>query len=102
MENEKNLIPGIILDAPALFESGENTLCDFTVFIKADENTRIKRIMKRDNITEEDAKKRVRAQYADSFFEKRSDLVVENFENCDIIECVSQILNFSNSKKVNK
>lgn len=101
-ENEKNLIPGIILDAPALFESGENTLCDFTVFIKADENTRIKRIMKRDNITEEDAKKRVRAQYADSFFEKRSDLVVENFENCDIIESVSQILNFSNSKKVNK
>lgn len=97
-ENEKKLVSGIIIDAPALFESGENELCDFTVFIKADEVQRIKRIMKRDDITEEDAKKRVRAQYADGFFEKRSDLVVENFENCDIIEAVSQILNFADEK----
>lgn len=101
-ENEQKLISGIVLDAPALFESGENALCDFTVFVRADEAVRIKRIMKRDGITEEDAKKRVRAQYADGFFEKRSDLVVENFENCDIIEGVSRIFNFADDKNANK
>ena len=49
---------GVIIDAIALFESGEDKLCDFTVAVIAPKEIRLERIMSRDNITEEKANKK--------------------------------------------
>ncbi|MBR5527760.1 MAG: dephospho-CoA kinase [Clostridia bacterium] len=57
-----------VIDAPQLFESGENALCHNTVAIVCDENERIIRIISRDGITREYAEKRLSSQKSDKFF----------------------------------
>lgn len=73
----------IIFDAPQLFESGLDVLCDFTVAVTADVEIRIERIMSRDGITREQALSRINAQYSDRFFAESCDYVIQN--NSDFI-----------------
>ena len=68
----------ILLDAPTLFESGIDSLCDFIVSCIARAEVRVKRITARDGITEEQAKARIASQHGDEFFRQRSDYVIEN------------------------
>ena len=75
---------GVIIDAIALFESGEDKLCDFTVAVVAPKELRLDRIMKRDNITEEKALERINAQKDESFFTKKADFVLWNYPPYDI------------------
>ena len=63
----------VILDAPLLFESGAETLCDATVAVVAPDAARRKRIMARDGITGEQAEERMRAQHGVSYFEEHAD-----------------------------
>ncbi len=86
---------GVIIDAIALFESGEDSLCDFTVAVIAPKDIRLQRIMKRDNITEEKALERINAQKDESFFTKKADFVLWNYPpydlNVEIRPIVAQI-----------
>ena len=75
---------GIIIDAIALFESGEDKLCDFTVAVIAPKDIRLERIMKRDNITEEKALERINAQKDENFFTSKADFVLWNYPPYDI------------------
>ncbi len=75
---------GVIIDAIALFESGEDTLCDFTVAVVAPKEIRLERIMNRDNITEEKALERINAQKDESFFTEKADFVLWNYPPYDI------------------
>ena len=71
--------PGIMVcDAPQLFESDLDVLCDVIVSVLAHEETRIGRICKRDGITREQAQARVSAQLDEAFFRAHSDYVLEN------------------------
>lgn len=75
---------GVIIDAIALFESGEDKLCDFTVAVVAPMDIRLERIMKRDNITEEKALERINAQKDEKFFTEKADFVLWNYPPYDI------------------
>ncbi len=75
---------GVIIDAIALFESGEDALCDFTVAVVAPKEIRLERIMKRDNITEEKALERINAQKDESYFTSRADFVLWNYPPYDL------------------
>ena len=66
------------IDAIALFESGLNQLCQVTVAVTAPEEDRIRRLMQRDNIAEEYAKSRIRAQHDDTWFRAKCDYVLVN------------------------
>ncbi|MBR5265405.1 MAG: dephospho-CoA kinase, partial [Clostridia bacterium] len=66
------------LDAPTLFESGLHLYCTKLVAVVADEKVCIERIMKRDGITEEQAKKRLANQMSADFFKKYCDQVIYN------------------------
>lgn len=79
----------IILDAPTLFESGAACLCDKIISVIANEDIRLERILKRDNISENEAKLRISAQGNDEFYISRSDAVIIN--NCGENELISQI-----------
>lgn len=68
----------ILFDAPQLFESKLNVLCDRIIGIIADENVCIKRIMSRDGITKEEAEKRIKVQFSQDFFRKNCDYIIEN------------------------
>lgn len=70
--------PFAAIDAIALFESGINSLCDVTVAVTASEETRVKRLLLRENITEEYARKRIAAQKNAAFFASVCDYTLEN------------------------
>lgn len=68
----------VIVDAPLLFESGEDKICDVTVGIIADISVRKKRIITRDGISDEMADKRISAGKDEAFFREKCDYVLEN------------------------
>ena len=68
----------VILDAPLLFETGLDALCDHTVAIVADEAVRLARITTRDGISEEAAKKRMAVQPDTAFYAARADILLYN------------------------
>lgn len=67
-----------VLDAPTLFESGMETVCDIIVSVAADKNILIGRIVKRDNISEESAENRLDSQQDIHFYKERSDFLLMN------------------------
>lgn len=68
----------ILIDAPTLFESGEDKLCNIIVSVISEEKLRLERIMKRDNISENLARKRMASQKSTDFFISNSDYIIEN------------------------
>ena len=67
-----------VVDAPVLFESGYNSKCDMTVCVTAPEEKRVRRIMRRDGIDEESARRRLAAQKDDSEVISLCDAVIVN------------------------
>ncbi len=51
----------VFLDAPLLYEGGYENYLDVVIYILSDEKIRLDRIVKRDNISLEEAKNRIRA-----------------------------------------
>lgn len=80
-----------IFDAPQLFEAGADRDCDVIVSVIADTDSRIRRIVSRDGITEEAARQRIAAQYPEEFFRSRSDYIIEN--NCPTEELMVPVNN---------
>lgn len=72
---EKNKV---LLDAPTLFESGIDRICDKVISVLADREIRIRRIVSRDNISESEAVARITSQPIDEFYKNKSDFVVFN------------------------
>ena len=78
---------GAVVDAPTLFESGADQLCDTVIAVVAKESERLARIMQRDGLTEEAALQRIKAQHPIAFYTERSDAVIENDkEPCDALK----------------
>lgn len=73
------------IDAPLLFESNGDVLCDSTVAVLADENIRIERIINRDKITENEARLRLKAQQDDQYYKVKSDFVINTSNGADSI-----------------
>ncbi|MBR2021876.1 MAG: dephospho-CoA kinase [Clostridia bacterium] len=67
-----------VIDAPLLFESGADSLCDITLGIIAPYPTRLKRIIKRDGIDKKSAKLRLDSQPKDDFFKGKCDYIIAN------------------------
>ena len=67
-----------ILDAPTLFESGMQSVCNDLLCITAPEEACIHRIMLRDQISREDALLRLRSQRPESFFIENCNLHLHN------------------------
>lgn len=81
-----------VIDAPLLFESGANELCDITVGVIAPYPTRLKRIIKRDGIDKKSAKLRLDSQPKDSFFKERCDYIIANNGSLSVLQKKAQRL----------
>ena len=68
----------VAIDAIALIESGLGETCGAIVGILAPRELRIRRIMAREGISEDYARKRVEAQQGDGFFRTHCDYLLEN------------------------
>lgn len=75
--------PLAAIDAIGLFEGGLAPLCDVTVAVTAPRKVRIARLMARDGISEDYAKKRIDAQHTDRWFRARCDYVLDNDADLD-------------------
>lgn len=68
----------ILVDAPTLFESGADKICDMIVSVVSDKERCIERIMKRDGITLRQATERLGSQFDKSFYTEKSDYYIDN------------------------
>ena len=67
----------ILFDAPVLFESNSDIMCDKVVSVIAPKNVRIERLVKRDGLSKEQIEKRMSVQNNDSFYISQSDYVID-------------------------
>lgn len=90
----------IIIDAPLLFESKLDDICNFTIGVIAKESVQIERIIKRDSISKEQAYKRLKAQQTNDFYMSKCTEIIEN--NNEYIETEKQIEEIAKKYNITK
>lgn len=75
---QNNGFPFVIKEAAILFESGSYKYCDKIITVTASEETRMKRVVSRDNTTIEAVLDRIKNQWTDAQRIEKSDFVIEN------------------------
>lgn len=70
--------PYVIKEAAILFESGSYKDCDYTVLVYTPEDLRIKRVLKRDGVTEEQVRARIEKQMPEEEKKKLADFTIVN------------------------
>jgi dephospho-CoA kinase len=89
--NHKNA-PFVIYEAAILFESGSYKNCDLIITVTAPIETRIQRVIQRDNTTREQVLNRINAQWNDDQRIAKSDFVVENVDPSSTKKEIDKIL----------
>ncbi|MCL1903192.1 MAG: dephospho-CoA kinase [Oscillospiraceae bacterium] len=85
---EESTAAQILLDAPTLFQSGADGLCDEITAIVAKREICIGRIVKRDCIDKAAALMRLNNQPSEEFFRQNAVHVIENNETLDKFEAI--------------
>ena len=94
-ETEKAVKEGYtkaVIDAAALLDSDCKNLCSKIIVVYAPEELRLKRILSRDAITEEEAKIRMRAQKSDEYYFSHADIIVKSYPPYNMEEQLQSIL----------
>lgn len=74
---------GLIIDAPLLIEARLDKICDTNIFVTADKEVRISRIMERDSIDRSAAARRISSQKDAGFYARCCEHVFINNEEND-------------------
>lgn len=77
-ERKKENYEYLGIDVPLLYEAKMEKICDIVIAVIAEDKEKITRICKRDNISEELARKRLEIQNNNEFFTKKADFVIHN------------------------
>ena len=73
----------VIVEAALIFESGFDKELDYVLVVDADDEIKIKRIMKRDKCSKEEVLKRMRAQFDSKIKRELADMVIINDGDID-------------------
>ena len=76
----------VIIDAPQLFESGCDKLCDKIIAVTAPRSVRLERIIMRDGISEKDALLRINAQHDEEYYTSQADFVIDGSMSIEDVE----------------
>lgn len=83
----------IVLDIPLLFEAKMDKWTKPIVVVWVDPETQLRRLMERDNSTEEDARNRINAQMSLDLKKSQADIVIDNTgSRQDLQERFSEVL----------
>ncbi len=86
-------IKTLILDIPLLYEGGWQNQLDSVIVVDADKKTRLRRLIMRDHISEQQAINRIAAQMPLEEKVDRADFVVDNCRDKDSLkECVLKFI----------
>lgn len=84
-------------EAAILFETGAYKNFNSTILVTSPESLKIKRIIARDNCTEQEARLRIKNQWADEEKIKLADFVINNDESEPLLQQISDLISkFSN------
>ena len=92
IENNKNKFELIVIDAPLLIETNLHKLCDYIFIVYADFNTRVERLLKRDNKSRDEIINRLNSQTSFEEIKKYADFIIENNNNITLKELQEQII----------
>lgn len=81
----------IIKESAILFETGIYKKMDYVILVTAPENIRIERVMKRDNLSYEQVKNRMKNMWSDIEKEKLTDFLIPNDGVNNILKLVNII-----------
>lgn len=85
----------VLIDAPVLYESGFDKFCEAVVCVTAPENVIIERIMKRDGLPIEEARRRLAVQKPVSELEDLADYIINNVgERPELYKLVRECIAF--------
>lgn len=70
--------PYVIQEAAILFENGFDRLMDFSITVAASQEIRLKRVMTRDQASQEEVLARMNHQWSDEEKEKAADFIINN------------------------
>lgn len=68
----------LVVEAPLLFEAGQENLFDAVWVVSIERSEQIKRLMERNGFTEEEAGRRIAAQLPLEYKEEKAEVVIEN------------------------
>ena len=91
-KGEKEGLERCLIDAAALLESPSKKLCEKIIVVFCPEEIRLERILKRDNITKNQALQRIKAQKEDSFYLSQADIIINNYPPYDIEKEIAKIM----------
>jgi dephospho-CoA kinase len=89
--NSDQIAPYVIMEAAILFESGAVNLVDRIATVTAPEEERIERIIRRNNLTLEQIRERMKSQIDDEARIRKSDYVILNSDKDMIIPAILKI-----------
>ncbi len=79
-------VSAVIIDAPLLFESKLNEICEVIIGVISKEELQIERIVARDNVDYDHAERRLKAQQNNEFYIEKCDEIIENNNEISYIE----------------
>lgn len=80
-----------VIDAPLLFSSGLDKICDVTARVYAPEDVRMERIRQRDGISDEEIAKRFAAQTEETALSQAADVTIRNYPPYELEEEIKQL-----------
>lgn len=84
----------IVFDAPVLYESNSDLMCDAVVCVVAPKEVRIERLKQRDSIDDKSIEERINAQHNDDFYTSKADYVIDGSQRLELIRTeVRKIVN---------
>jgi dephospho-CoA kinase len=89
---EHDTFPYVIYEAAILFESGNYKDFDLIITVTAPVESRIQRVINRDNTTRDQVLKRINAQWTDKQRVSKSNYVVENIDSDTTEKKIEEIL----------
>lgn len=91
--SKANKAPLVFNEAAILFETGAHKNYDAIVFVTAAEETRIKRVMQRDNVSKDQVRKRMDKQWSDERKQALTPFVINNNTDQLIIPQTLSVIN---------
>ncbi len=95
---EQQISAYVIMEAAILFESGGHKNMDKTILVYAPEQLRIQRVIKRDDVTEEEVRSRMRNQEKDEDKIEKADWVIYNDDTQMVLPQIIEIHNTIKAK----
>ena len=84
MDNQNSSF--VVKEAAILFESGSYKDCDYIISVIADEEKRIDRVAKRDQLNEDQIRSRMKNQWTDEQRIEKSDFIIENNKDLKVLK----------------